>query len=174
MRESCCFMEAEDATAVACAVATSSSPAAASSRWACRACGADEASVLLLPCQHLCLCKSCEPRADAAGQGAAVGAGGRATVAHVTAVARSPRRCFKPCWRRLQPRRIAPRTRMVGSRHGVLVSLRREQEGGDGWSGGGGTRVRVWGGTGVPQVWGVEGVVYGIMLRVILDLTSLY
>jgi E3 ubiquitin-protein ligase BOI-like protein len=63
--ESRCFVEAEDAAAGACAAATSSSPAAASSRWACRACGGGEASVLLLPCRHLCLCKSCEPRADA-------------------------------------------------------------------------------------------------------------
>lgn len=65
--ESHCFVEAEDVTAGACAAAMSSSPAAASSGWASRVCGAGEASVLLLPCRHQFLCKSCEPRADAAG-----------------------------------------------------------------------------------------------------------
>ncbi|CAN6381434.1 unnamed protein product [Urochloa humidicola] len=63
--ESRCFVEAEHAGANANANAASSSPAAASSRWACRGCGGGEASVLLLPCRHLCLCKACEARAEA-------------------------------------------------------------------------------------------------------------
>ncbi|OEL30835.1 hypothetical protein BAE44_0008146 [Dichanthelium oligosanthes] len=62
--ESCCFVEAEDASAGA-GAATSSSLAASNSKWACSACGGGEASVLVLPCRHLCLCKACEPRAEA-------------------------------------------------------------------------------------------------------------
>ncbi|RLM69259.1 putative BOI-related E3 ubiquitin-protein ligase 3 [Panicum miliaceum] len=60
---SCCFVaDAEDAPVVhAAATATSS----ANIKRACRGCGGGEASVLLLPCRHLCLCKACEPRADA-------------------------------------------------------------------------------------------------------------
>jgi E3 ubiquitin-protein ligase BOI and related proteins len=38
------------------------SPAGSNNKRACRACGEREASVLLLPCRHLCLCKACERR----------------------------------------------------------------------------------------------------------------
>jgi E3 ubiquitin-protein ligase BOI and related proteins len=41
------------------------SPAGSNNKRACRACGEREASVLLLPCRHLCLCKACERRVDA-------------------------------------------------------------------------------------------------------------
>ncbi|KAK3119029.1 hypothetical protein QOZ80_9BG0712600 [Eleusine coracana subsp. coracana] len=54
--QSCCFVEAKKDVDVATAT---SSPA---TKWACKACGVGEATVLLLPCRHLCLCKVCEPR----------------------------------------------------------------------------------------------------------------
>lgn len=57
---SCCFVELEPSSHSPVASKSSSN-----SRWACRACGAGEASVLVLPCRHLCLCKACEPRLDA-------------------------------------------------------------------------------------------------------------
>uniref|UniRef100_A0A0A9EX28 RING-type domain-containing protein n=1 Tax=Arundo donax TaxID=35708 RepID=A0A0A9EX28_ARUDO len=56
--QSCCF-EAKDAPA------DHTAGTSAVSKWACKACGEVEASVLLLPCRHLCLCKACEPLLDA-------------------------------------------------------------------------------------------------------------
>jgi E3 ubiquitin-protein ligase BOI and related proteins len=60
-RCSCCYVEDVEATGTA---AATPSPLW-NGRWACRACGEGEASVLLLPCRHMCLCKACEPRTDA-------------------------------------------------------------------------------------------------------------
>jgi E3 ubiquitin-protein ligase BOI and related proteins len=58
-QSSCCLVS-KDGPANTAAASTYST-----ANWACRACGKGEASVLLLPCQHLCLCKACEPRLDA-------------------------------------------------------------------------------------------------------------
>ncbi|XP_002450892.2 probable BOI-related E3 ubiquitin-protein ligase 3 [Sorghum bicolor] len=62
----CCYEEEQAAeTAAASASASSSSSWNWNGRWACKACGEGEASVLLLPCRHLCLCKACERRTEA-------------------------------------------------------------------------------------------------------------